>query len=180
MFQVLVIKTLHNQSKIRKKDGCGRAVDLFQKLLWSWMRPNLDGFELAGVQGHFKTILQGTERKTDTGIFFLTVAITFEVQVAGSIGVLSHGAWVDLEGVYVVGIPGHHHIVPLVVIERLVGVALHQRRPVAEIKDVVDKPVEKNVRGSRKWVLAWWPSLTWNLNILFMTENNRPPSNMPR
>lgn len=39
-----------------------------------------------------KTILQGTDRKSDTGIFFLTVAVTFEVQVAGSIGVLSNGA----------------------------------------------------------------------------------------
>lgn len=53
---------------------------------------NLDGFELAGVQGHFKAMKQGTDRKSDTGIFFLTVAITFEVQVAGSIGVLSNGA----------------------------------------------------------------------------------------
>lgn len=46
---------------------------------------------------------------------------------------------------YVVGIPGHHYVVPLVVVERLVRVALHQRRPVAKIKDIVDIPNKKDV-----------------------------------
>lgn len=41
---------------------------------------------------------------------------------------------------YVVRVPGHHDIVPLVVVEWLVGVAFHQRRPVAEVEDVVDIP----------------------------------------
>lgn len=58
--------------------------------------PNLDEFELARVQRHFPTTLQG-QTKSDTGIFFfpllsLTTAVTFEVQVSGSIGVLSNGA----------------------------------------------------------------------------------------
>lgn len=72
-------------------------------------------------------------------------SLTFEVQVAGSIGVLCNGAWVDLEGMYIAGVPGHHHVVPLVVIEGLVWVALHQRRPIAQIKDVVDKSVWKHI-----------------------------------
>lgn len=66
--------------------------------------------------------------------------VTFEVQVAGAIGVLGDGARVDLEGVYVVGVPGHHYVVPLVVVEGLVRVAFHQRRAVAEVEDVVDEP----------------------------------------
>lgn len=70
---------------------------------------------------------------------------TFEVQVTSSIGVLSNGAWVNFERMYIVGIPGHHHVVPLVVAEGLVWVALHQWRPIAKIKDIVDKPVGKKV-----------------------------------
>lgn len=50
---------------------------------------------------------------------------------------------------YVIGIPGHHHVVPLVVIEGLVRVALHQRRPVAEIEDIVDVSVKTDVRVER-------------------------------
>lgn len=48
---------------------------------------------------------------------------------------------------HIVGVPGHHHVVPLVVVEWLVRVALHQRRPIAEIKDVVDIPAEKDIRA---------------------------------
>ncbi len=65
---------------------------------------------------------------------------TFEVQVAGSIGVLRDRAGVDLERVHVAVIAGHHHVVPLVVIERLVGVALHERRPIAQVKNIMDVP----------------------------------------
>lgn len=39
---------------------------------------------------------------------------------------------------HVVGVPGDHHVVPLVVVERLVRVTLHQRRAVAEVKDIMD------------------------------------------
>lgn len=52
--------------------------------------------------------------------------LTFEIQVAGSIGVLGDGAGVGLEDVHVVVVPGHHHVVPLVVVERLLRVALHE------------------------------------------------------
>lgn len=72
--------------------------------------------------------------------------ITFQVQVAGAIGVLSHGARVNLEGVYIVGVPGHHHIVPLVVVERLVRVALHERRAVAKVEDIMDKTTIKKTQ----------------------------------
>ena len=51
---------------------------------------------------------------------------TFEVQVTGSVVVLGDGAGVGLEDVYVVVIQGHHHVVPLIVVERLLRVALHE------------------------------------------------------
>lgn len=81
--------------------------------------------------------------------------LTFEVQVAGSVGVLRHGARVDLQRVYIVGIPGHHHVVPLIVVERLVWVALHQRRAVAEIKDVVNVPVRKESKVLHSCCYFW-------------------------
>lgn len=56
----------------------------------------------------------------------LRCSATFKVQVASAVGVLGDGAGVDLKRVHVVFVPGHHHVVPLVVIERLVGVALHE------------------------------------------------------
>ena len=72
---------------------------------------------------------------------------TFEVQVAGSVGVLCDGVRVDLERVNVACVPGHHHVVPLVVVQRLVRVALHQRRPVAQVEHVVDVAVETGGEG---------------------------------
>lgn len=44
---------------------------------------------------------------------------------------------------HVVAVAGDHHVVPLVVVERLVRVSLHERRPVAQIEDVMDVPVEQ-------------------------------------
>ena len=63
--------------------------------------------------------------------------------MTGSARVLCHGARVDLEDVHIAVVPGDHHVVPLVVVERLVGVALHQRRPVAQVKHVMDVAGEK-------------------------------------
>lgn len=57
----------------------------------------------------------------------------------------------------VVRVPGHHDIVPLVVVEWLVRVAFHQRRPVAEVKDVVD--VSERKRKQRTPVLNSIPSI---------------------
>lgn len=38
---------------------------------------------------------------------------------------LGDGAGIDLEDVHVTVVAGDHHIVPLIVVERLVGVSLH-------------------------------------------------------
>lgn len=42
---------------------------------------------------------------------------TFEIEVSGAIGVLRDSAGVNLERVHVAWVPGHHHVVPLVVID---------------------------------------------------------------
>lgn len=42
---------------------------------------------------------------------------TFEIEVSGAIGVLRDSAGVNLERVHVARVPGHHHVVPLVVID---------------------------------------------------------------
>lgn len=42
---------------------------------------------------------------------------TFEIEVSGAIGVLRDRAGVNLERVHVARVPGHHHVVPLVVID---------------------------------------------------------------
>lgn len=46
--------------------------------------------------------------------------LTFEVQVAGPIGVLCDSARVDLQRVDVVSVAGHNDVVPLVVVHWLV------------------------------------------------------------
>lgn len=58
---------------------------------------------------------------------------------------LGDGAGIDLQDVHVVVVAGDHHVVPLVVVERLVGVALHQRRPVAQVEHIMD--VSAKTRG---------------------------------
>lgn len=65
---------------------------------------------------------------------------TFKVQITGSIGVLGDGVGVDFQCVHVVSVAGNHHVVPLVVVQRLVWVAFHQRRSIAQVEDVVDIP----------------------------------------
>lgn len=65
---------------------------------------------------------------------------------------LGDGAGIDLQDVHVVVVAGDHHIVPLVVVERLVGVPLHQRRPVAQVEHIMD--VSAKTRGvSRRSVI---------------------------
>ena len=71
---------------------------------------------------------------------------TFEIKIAGAVGMLSDGARVNLERVDIGVVSGDHHAVPLVVIQRLLRVSLHERRPVAQVKDVVDVPA-KNAKS---------------------------------
>lgn len=85
---------------------------------------------------------------------------TFEVQVAGAVGVLSDGAGVDLERVHVAGVPGHHHVVPLVVVDGFVGVPLHQGRAVPQVEHVVDVPAPREGGDTGLgWRQGWWGSL---------------------
>ena len=65
---------------------------------------------------------------------------TLEVQVLGPAGSLSGDLGVDLHRVQVVGVPGDDDIVPVVVVQGLVGVALDQVGPVPKVGHVVKVP----------------------------------------
>lgn len=56
---------------------------------------------------------------------------------------LGDGTDIDLKRVHVIVVAGDDHVVPLVVIERLVRVSFHQRRAVSQVKDVMDEPAVK-------------------------------------
>lgn len=62
---------------------------------------------------------------------------TLQVQVFGSGRCLRGDLGVDLDGVEVVGVSGDDHVVPVVVVERLVGVAFDQVGPVPQVGHVV-------------------------------------------
>lgn len=55
---------------------------------------------------------------------------------------LGDDARIDLQDVHVVVVPGDDHVVPLVVVERFVGVSLHQRRPVPQVEHIMDVSVK--------------------------------------
>lgn len=62
---------------------------------------------------------------------------TLQVEVLGAHGGLRGDFGVDLDRVQVVGVPGDVHVVPVVVVERTVGVAFDEVRAVAQVGDVV-------------------------------------------
>lgn len=62
---------------------------------------------------------------------------TLQVQVFGSGRCLRGDLGVDLDGVEVVGVSGDDHVVPVVVVERLVGVAFDQVGTVPQVGHVV-------------------------------------------
>lgn len=64
---------------------------------------------------------------------------TFEIEVLGSVDVLCNGLRVHFQRVCVGGVPGDDHVVPLVVVQRIVAVPLQQARPVPQVKHVVDE-----------------------------------------
>lgn len=66
---------------------------------------------------------------------------TFEVEVLGTVDVLGDRLGVHFERVRVRGVSRDDHVVPLIVVERVVAVALQQTRPVAQVEHVVDEPV---------------------------------------
>lgn len=68
---------------------------------------------------------------------------TFEIEVSGTIGVLRDRPGVNLERVHVARVPGHHHVVPLVVIDWFVRVPLHQGRAIPQVKHIVDVPAPR-------------------------------------
>lgn len=67
---------------------------------------------------------------------------TFEIKIAGAIGMLSDSACINLKCVNIAVVSGDHHTVPMVVIQGLLRVSFHQRWPVAQVKDVVDEPAK--------------------------------------
>lgn len=77
---------------------------------------------------------------------------TFQIQVLGSVDILCDGLCVHLQCVCVGGVPRDNHVVPLVVIERVVAVPLQQARPVPQVKHVVDE-TGKAQRDSRRGIL---------------------------
>lgn len=87
---------------------------------------------------------------------------TFEVQILGSVDVLGDRLCVHLERVRVGSVPRDDHIVPLVVVQRVVAVPLQQAGPVPQVEHVVDEPggeiqTHRNV----------------SLNICFVPERKR-------
>jgi len=67
-------------------------------------------------------------------------APTLQVQVLGAGGGLRGDLGVDLDSVQVVGVPGDDDVVPVVVVQRLVGVALDEVGPVSQVRHVVQVP----------------------------------------
>lgn len=63
--------------------------------------------------------------------------LTLQIQVLGAHGGLRGDLGVDLDRVQVVGVARDVHIVPVVVVERAVGVALDEVSAVAQVGDVV-------------------------------------------
>lgn len=68
---------------------------------------------------------------------------TLQVQVFGSCGRLRGDLGIDLDGVEVVGVPGDYNVVPVVVVQGLVGVAFDQVGSVSQVGHIV------HVTGSR-------------------------------
>lgn len=77
-------------------------------------------------------------------------AFTFQVQVLGAHGGLRGDLGVDLDRVQVVGVAGDVHVVPVVVVERAVGVALDQVSAVAQVGDVVQVAAARREAGGRR------------------------------
>lgn len=77
-------------------------------------------------------------------------AFTFQVQVLGAHGGLRGDLGVDLDRVQVVGVAGDVHVVPVVVVERAVGVALDQVSAVAQVGDVVQVAAAGREAGGRR------------------------------
>lgn len=75
-------------------------------------------------------------------------AFTFQVQVLGAHGGLRGDLGINLDRVQVVGVTGDVHVVPVVVVEWAVGVALDQVSAVAQVGDVVQVAAARWNAGS--------------------------------
>lgn len=62
---------------------------------------------------------------------------TLQVQVFGSCCCLCRNLGVNLDSVEVVGVPGDYNIVPVVVVQGLIGVAFDQVGSVAQVRHIV-------------------------------------------
>lgn len=84
---------------------------------------------------------------------------TFQIQVFGAHGGLRGDFGVDLDRVQVVSVAGYVHVVPVVVVQRTVGVAFDQVRSVAQVGDVVQVAGERPGGGEdgeeKQGEVAW-------------------------
>lgn len=75
---------------------------------------------------------------------------TFQIQVFGSGRCLRGDLGVDLDSVEVVGVSGDDHVVPVVVIQRLVRVAFDQVGSIPQVRHVVQiTAIEQGGKGEK-------------------------------
>ena len=82
---------------------------------------------------------------------------TLQVQIFGSWGCLRGDLGINLDHVEVVGVPGDDDIVPVVVVEGLVGVAFDQVGSISQVRHIVQ------VTGNR--YLTAWVDATMDRNV---------------
>lgn len=68
---------------------------------------------------------------------------TFQVQVFGTVDCLTNGLGIDLQSVDIVVVTGDDHVVPLVVVEDPVTVALDDIGAISKVKHIMDVPTEQ-------------------------------------
>lgn len=111
------------------------------EILTSWKQPLAHLYELAKLNETWNT----QERQWPR---------TLQVQVFGSGRCLRGDLGVNLDRVEVVGVSGDDHIVPVVVIQRLIGVAFDQVGSVPQVRHVVE--ITAIERGGEGWTLEKW------------------------
>ena len=110
---------------------------------------------------HFIWFKKAPRLISTLSLFTLAIAVsqstvspqfTFQVQVLGSIDALAGCRGVDLQRVGVAVVPGDDHVVPLVVIEGHVALALDEVGAVPQVKHVVDVPGSRDrTRSGPGW-----------------------------
>lgn len=97
---------------------------------------------------------------------------TFQVQVFGSCGRLCGDLGINLDSVEVVGVPGDYNIVPVVVIQWLIGVAFDQVGSIPQVRHIVQVTA---TRYGTTWEDATMDTnrRTWKHGIGKKTQTNK-------